>query len=633
MNKLKHWYEASPKLKHSIFLAGTGTGVGKTHVAADLMRFNPNVKYWKPIQSGLDGETDTATVRRLSARNEADFFPEQYRLKEPASPHQAASKENKILRVQDFSLPNSNSLMLVEGAGGLKVPLNLEETMLDLMVRFELPVWLVSGVYLGSINHTLLSIEALKNAGLRIEAVLFNGPANPDSELAIMQLANIPDAAWYRRDYTAENKQFPEESQGIIHPFTRYDDPEPLPIVSGKGVYLFDKEGRSYIDACSSWWTNLHGHSNSELSTALQEQAQVLQHVLFGGVTHPAAERLAEKMHSLTEQQFDRIFFSDNGSTAVEVALKMAWQGAIIRGKPVKKFLAIQGSYHGDTFGAMAVGERDIFVSAFRDLLFQVTYLPFPSLENRSDIEAFLNELKDTEDIAGFIYEPMLQGAGGMRKMHTETLNFILTRLKSMAIPLIADEVMTGFGRTGTLFAYEQTSEVPDFLCLSKSLTGGTLPLALTLIKSEHYLPFTSSDISRQFFHGHSYTGNPLACAVALKSISMLTSTEGQLQHRYTVDKSFELVSMLGAHEAVSAAWHLGTLAAFQLKSSHKGYFYNDPMRNLLYSWSLSQGLMLRPLGNVVYVLPPYITGPEEWSEIQRILASLFNRVLEFNAS
>ncbi|HKB44050.1 MAG TPA: adenosylmethionine--8-amino-7-oxononanoate transaminase, partial [Chitinophagaceae bacterium] len=311
----------------------------------------------------------------------------------------------------------------------------------------------------------------------------------------------------------------------IWHPYTQHKSAAtPLPIVKGEAVYLIDEPGNKFIDAISSWWTNLHGHAHPYIAQKIFEQAQQLEHVIFAGCTHEPAIQLAERLLPLLPGNFSKIFYSDNGSTAVEVALKMAIQLQKNKNQKTKnKILALRHSYHGDTFGAMSVSERGVFVKAFENYLFEVIFIDleekYSTLDNQCSMINF-------EEIACFIYEPLIQGAGGMNIYKTPLLNQLLKLCKQNNIICIADEVMTGFYRTGKMFASEYIEEKPDIICLSKGLTGGSLPLAVTACNQKIFDAFLSDDLYQTFFHGHSYTANPIACAAALASLDLLQKEE-----------------------------------------------------------------------------------------------------------
>jgi adenosylmethionine-8-amino-7-oxononanoate aminotransferase len=312
------------------------------------------------------------------------------------------------------------------------------------------------------------------------------------------------------------------DSEVIWHPYTQHKNLDlPIPIVKGEGSLLFDDAGNSYIDAISSWWVNIHGHANPYIAEKIYSQALVLEQVIFTNFTHEPAVRLAERLISILPGNQAKIFYSDNGSTAVEVALKMAIQYWVNKGITGRNtILAFEHAYHGDTFGAMSVSSRGVFTSAFKDFLFDVVFIETPNADNLEKIKSLIEPKK--EKIAAFIYEPLLQAAGGMNMYDAKDMDRLLNYVRSQEIICIADEVLTGFGRTGPFFASGLLSNFPDIICLSKGLTGGFLALGATACRQFIFDAFLSDDRTKTFFHGHSYTANPLACAAGLASLDLL---------------------------------------------------------------------------------------------------------------
>jgi adenosylmethionine---8-amino-7-oxononanoate aminotransferase len=425
----------------------------------------------------------------------------------------------------------------------------------------------------------------------------------------------------------------------IWHPFTQEAlDPRPVRIERGEGVYLYTHDGRKLLDAISSWWVNLHGHAHPRIAEAIAEQARKLEHVIFAGFTHDAAEELAVRLRRVLPQPLEHIFFSDDGSTAVEVALKMALQFWRNLGKSRKaRFVALEHAYHGDTVGAMSVGADSDFVAAFEELRFPVLRVPSahcfrcPVGKERAacDIDCagplarLLEERHD--EIAAVIVEPLLQGAGGMIVHPVEFLQRIRRLCTQYDVLLIADEVLTGFGRCGRMFACELAGVVPDMMCLSKGLTGGFLPLAATICTPAVYESFRSTDRSRTFFHGHSYTANPLGCAAAIASLTIFDSEP--VFDRIAAIENFhrQKAPGLAKHPAVADVRTIGTVMAVELKAGDPGYF--SELRPALYDFYLSKGVLLRPLGNVVYILPPYVITAEQLHYVYDVIAQSLDRV------
>lgn len=397
--------------------------------------------------------------------------------------------------------------------------------------------------------------------------------------------------------------------------------PEALGVDRAEGSYLYLSDGRKVFDAISSWWVTLHGHAHPKIAKAIAAQAEALEQVIFAGLTHEPAATMAHKLiarcgTSPSTEELVKIFLSDDGSTAVEVALKMAIQYWRHHGEDRRTFLALEHAYHGDTFGAMSVSARSTFTLAFEQLLFGVQRLPFPTppasgSEFSSEEEEFLESLTrecERSDVAGFIYEPLLLGAGGMKTWRAEVLKQAIEIARASGVLVIADEVLTGFGRTGTFFASEQADAGPDIMTLSKGITGGFLPLGATLATRQIYDVFLSDDRAKTFFHGHSYTGNPLACAAAVASLMVFEEEPvmGRIASIATVhsERMPQLAAKLGYTHRL-----LGTMAAME-PAVVEGYL-SERTRTLA-PRALDKGLLLRPLGDTIYLLPPYSTTPDD---------------------
>ena len=416
-----------------------------------------------------------------------------------------------------------------------------------------------------------------------------------------------------------------KDKRYIHHPFTSYSAEKlNIPIVKAHGEFLWDENGKEYIDAISSWWVNLHGHTHPYINQQIAEQLNELEHVMFSGFTHPPAVQLAEKLLGLLQPYYTELFYSDNGSTAVEVALKMAIQYWNNKGLEKKKFLAFSNSYHGDTFGAMAVSERDVFTQPFHSHLFQVEYIDLPTEDNLDRNMERLEQLFKENNIAGFIFEPLVQAAGGMRMYLAEHLDFMIRLCKDYDVLTIADEVMTGFGRTGTMFAIDHLQAKPDFICLSKGLTGGYLPLGVTAYADSIAQSFKSTEHVRTFYHGHSFTGNPISCTTALASLELFIQEDTFSKINLIRNMQLDFADMLDCYDMVENVRVTGTILAFDVKTGYGEYFYTNPVKDILAQYYLEQGILLRPLGNVVYILPPYCIGKESLERVyEAILKSL----------
>jgi adenosylmethionine---8-amino-7-oxononanoate aminotransferase len=406
------------------------------------------------------------------------------------------------------------------------------------------------------------------------------------------------------------------DKKNIWHPFTSLSAPQsPLFIDSAHGIYLITKDGRKIIDGISSWWVNLHGHSHPYIAEVLHKQALKLEHVIFAEFTHEPAIKLSENLLSILPPNQRKIFFSDDGSTAVEVAIKLALQFWFNKGMNKKTIIAIRGAYHGDTFGAMSVAERSIFTAPFSSLLFNVDFIDFPFYDNEENCLQQFKTLVEKKDVAAFIFEPLIQAAAGMRMYRAAVLDRLITLAADHDIISIADEVFTGFGRTGKLFASDYLKNKPDIMCLSKGLTGGTLPLGVTSVSERIVDPFENSDFNKTFFHGHSYTANPLACAAANASFDLLmnTSCQRRIMEISSLQNSF--AQRLKSNTNILDVRSFGTILAIELKADEPTSYANK-MRHSIYEHFLSQDILLRPLGNIIYVVPPYIISNDELNRI-----------------
>ncbi len=408
----------------------------------------------------------------------------------------------------------------------------------------------------------------------------------------------------------------------LWHPFNQYQLNSEFPKISyGKGVYLYDIHQQPILDAISSWWVNLHGHANPIIAKAIYEQALKLEQVIFANFTHEPAEQLAKNLLPLLPGKMDYLFFSDNGSTSTEVAIKMAIQYFHNQGIKKNKIIAFENAYHGDTFGAMSVSGRGIFNIPFFDMLFEVIFIPIPTLENIDEILETCNQICKKQEVAAIILEPLVQGAGGMKMYEARYLDEILALIKKNDILFIADEVMTGFGRTGTLFASNQLQQKPDIICLSKGITGGFLPLGVTACKSYIFDAFKSSEFTKTFFHGHSYTANPLACAAANASLILTTSLETQQAWEKIENQHIEFSSMAQNHPKLKNIRHLGTIWAAEIEDSNS--HYENPMSYIWAKKAIQKGVLLRPLGNTLYILPPYCINKDELNKVYEVILEI----------
>lgn len=428
----------------------------------------------------------------------------------------------------------------------------------------------------------------------------------------------------------------------IWHPFTHQKNmTPPIAIIKGEGTLLFDEDGRSYIDAISSWWVNIHGHAHPYIAEKIFEQAKKLEHIIFAGFTHEPAVELAERLIKILPGNFDKIFYSDNGSTSTEVAIKMALQywwnlegvtSSELRftskesGKQQQetrnKILAFNNSYHGDTFGAMSVSDRSVFTLAFQDKLFDVIFIDTPTNENITQLLSIIRQ--HSSQIAAFIYEPLVQGAGGMKMYDAGLLNQLINICKEENIICIADEVMTGFGRTGKLFASEYCGEQPDIICLSKGLTGGTMALGVTACTQKIYNAFVSDDKLKTFFHGHSFTANPLACTAATASLDLIEKEKSLEKINWITEENKKFAAQLVTHNpsfVIKNIRQLGTILAFEIVDGNDEYLNN--ISAAVTKKAMGLGVYIRPLGNTVYIMPPHCITQEELQKIYSTILTL----------
>ena len=425
----------------------------------------------------------------------------------------------------------------------------------------------------------------------------------------------------------------------VWHPCTQMKDHEWLPVIpvkSGKGVWLEDFEGKRYLDAISSWWVNLFGHSNPRINAALKQQLDTLEHVLIAGFTHETVIELSERLIELTPPGLDRCFYADNGSSAVEAALKMSFHAWLNQGKTGKtKFVTLENSYHGETLGALSVGNVELYKKTYKPLLLDTISVPSPDCYHRESGESWrdysIRQFKKMEtvlatqadEVCAVIVEPLVQCAGGMRMYHPVYLKLLSAACRKYNVHLIADEVAVGFGRTGTLFACEQADISPDFLCLSKGLTGGYLPLSV-VVTGNHIYDCFYDDYENQtaFLHSHSYKGNPLGCRAALATLDIF-------QDDNVIEKNLELSGLmeqatreLADHPNVAEVRQTGMIVAIEMikdKASRTPWPWQERRGLKVYQHAISQGVLLRPLGNVIYFMPPYVITPEEIELMARV--------------
>lgn len=617
----------------NLIVLGTDTDAGKTTFSLLwLAAFADDWGYWKPLETG---DSDSATIHRLVP--EAVVHPPILSLREAVAPLLAAKREGRTVpSAADLAnqVPATNRNVLIETFGGPLSPLNETELQIELVRRLGFPCVLVASSAVGAVGRTLSALAGMGT--LRPVCVVLLGERDEFAEAEIAKHGSVNvvslampetrDGVEIRASAEAQKhlleqirSQIPSLSRPAVdlpardaatvwHPYTplRPATP-PLPVVSSHDEFLHLADGRRLIDAVSSWWTILHGHRFPPLVAALKAAADRLDHVIFAGITHPDAVELAELLLRTCPWTGGRVFFSDNGSTAVEVALKLAYQFWCHRGESHRKlFVGFEHAYHGDTFGAMAVGRDRLFFGHFEPLLFEAAQVPLDA--NRLD--EFL--AKRGHEVAGVIVEPMVQGAGGMRMHSPETLRDLHAATARHGVLFLADEVMTG-NRTGKRWAFEHAGIAPDLIAASKTLTGGMMPLAATLISPRILAEFDTADRSKTFFHGHSFTGHPLACAVAV-------ANEKIVREPHVLERALDLGSFWEAelgplrdHPRVADVRICGSIAAVEVRAEG-GYLAAEAER--WKSLAIDHGVLLRPLGNVIYAMPPLVASSESLAKI-----------------
>ncbi len=420
-----------------------------------------------------------------------------------------------------------------------------------------------------------------------------------------------------------------DDLKNIWHPCTQMKDHETLPLIPidrGEGVYLYDFDNNSYIDAISSWWVNIFGHTNRHISNRVKKQLDTLEHVLLAGFTHKPAVNLADKLVNLTPSGLDKVFFADNGSSAVEVALKMSFHYHRNRGENRPLFLSLTNSYHGETIGALSVGDVELYKETYAPLLISCIQTPVPKDQSEESANEAIFELEKVleergDEISAFIIEPLIQGAGGMHMYHPIYITEAKKLCEKYGVHLIADEIMTGFGRTGTMFGCEQAEVTPDFMTLSKGLTGGYLPLAVVMTTNEVYSAFYCDyNEHKAFLHSHSYTGNPLACSAALATLELFEASDVLGDNRKKSAYILEKLEKFKTLPNVKEVRQTGMVVAIELK----GYKAEERIGLKVYQYGLDNGVLLRPLGHIIYFMPPYIIT---YDEIDKMIDTAYEAI------
>ncbi|WP_100804351.1 adenosylmethionine--8-amino-7-oxononanoate transaminase [Ulvibacter sp. MAR_2010_11] len=415
------------------------------------------------------------------------------------------------------------------------------------------------------------------------------------------------------------------DKKHIWHPLTQHQTATPpIGIVKAKGALMWDENGKEYIDGIASWYTAMYGHCNDAIITAVSNQLKELDQIVFTGFTHKPAVELSEKLMAILPSHLQKIFFNDNGSTAVEAGIKMALQYHFNKGEKRNTLIAFEDGFHGDTFGAMSVSGLSVYNGPFEDFFLNVKRIPVPQKHNLTEVLSKLKEIISENNCAAFVYEPLVQGAAGMKFHNAEGLETLLQLCKENEVLCIADEVMTGFGKTGTNFASEYLKTQPDIMCLSKALTAGVAAMSITACSQVVFDAFLDDEIAKGFFHAHTYSANPLACSAAIAGIDLLTSAEIQndILRIERLHKAFS--EKIKAHKKVAAVRTLGVIFALDLNVEMERY---GTLRNILFDHFMAEGVFLRPLGNTVYILPPYIISNDQLHKIYNTIESALSIV------
>jgi len=662
--------------KRIFFITGTDTGVGKTIAVAVLKTLlekqGLSVGVMKPVQCG--GNDTRFLKNSLNLQDDiSDINP--FFAKAPLSPHLSFAREKRTIS-PDVILQTAKKLqakynvLLIEGAGGLMVPLKRGYFVADLIRDLDADVIVVSRLGLGTINHTLLTVTQARDFGLNVVGVLFNEAkqsrvgipekTNPKAvkefgsvevlgtipylkslqskdiiqacqkRVDVRKLLHIDDSSARTRELALKDKKY------VWHPFTQMQDwlnSTPLVIDQAQGSYLIDVQGNRYIDGVSSLWVNVHGHRKREIDQAIKAQVNRLSHSTMLGLSNTPAIELAKELIDIVPRGLAKVFYSDNGSTAVEVAIKMAYQFWQNKGEKQKTQIAhLANSYHGDTLGSVSVGGIDLFHKAYRKIIFKTIKVDFPDCYRAPKgktypdytfecFERFEKLIKrEHKRIACFVVEPIVQGAAGMIMWPKGVLKRMHAVCKKYNVIFIADEVATGFGRTGKMFACEHEGVTPDILCLAKGITGGYLPLAATLTTKRIFDGFLFDyQAQKTFFHGHTYTGNPLACAAALANIHIFReeSTLAKLQPK--IKYLSERLQVFYNLPHVGQVRQRGFMVGIELvedRATQKPFPWQEKIGIQVCAQARRYGIVIRPLGNVIVLMPPLSMSVRELDEL-----------------
>jgi adenosylmethionine-8-amino-7-oxononanoate aminotransferase len=659
-----------------LFVAGTGTGVGKTVVSAVLARAlrqddgEAPLRYWKPLQTGWPEDDDAREVARLARLAPGDVAPAVARLALPASPPEAAAAAGVALPArlappEACDAPEATT-WVVEGAGGLLSPALDDATVADVATSLGLPVVLVARGAVGTLHETAAALEAARARGIEPAGVVVSRAPSawalarlrslgaPAPVVVVPDLGPAPSAeavekaaaalrsgaegaallACARRDRDPEASAegwVARDARVVWHPYTQHATaPPPVVVVAARGATLRLADGREVLDGVASWWACLHGHGHPAIAAAVARQARTLDHSIFAGATHPAAVRLAERLVERAPPGLSRVFFSDDGSTAVETALKAAVAWHARRGDARRtRLVALEGGYHGDTAGAMSVSDDGPFTRDFAPLRVPVDRTPVPADED--GVPAAVASLERLLERGGgahaaVVLEPVLQAAAGMRVHPPRFVAQAARVARAHGALVIADEVATGFGRTGPVFACALAGLAPDLLCVGKALTGGALPLAATLATEAVFDAFRSPARADAFLHGHTFTGNPTACAAALASLDLLD--DRALARGVALGERVRgrLRAALAGDPRAGAVRGIGLVAAVDATPGAGGGYLAEVSAALARA-ALDRGVLLRPLGDVLYALPPLCATDAEADRVALAMAAAVRSV------
>jgi len=413
------------------------------------------------------------------------------------------------------------------------------------------------------------------------------------------------------------------DKKHLWHPLTQHKlDAAQLPITRAKGALLFDEEGKEYIDGIASWYTVMYGHANEQIVSAITKQMQTLDFVMFSGLTHEPAIELSEKLMEILPNNQAKVFFNDNGSTAVEAAIKIALQYFHNDGEKRDTLIAFEDGFHGDTFGAMSASGLSSYNGPFEDFLLKVERIPVPKEDNNEEIKRQLSQILKKNSCAAFVFEPLVQGAAGMKFHSAEGLDALIRLCQEHGVLCIADEVMTGFGKTGKNFASDNLENKPDIMCLSKALTAGMFPLSITSCSQKVYDRFLSDEVHKGFFHSHTFSAHPMGCAAALAGIELLTSPEITAAREHINRSHNDYLLQIKSHKQVEDVRVMGVILAIDLNIKTGRY---GNLRYELYNFFMQRGVLLRPLGNTIYVLPPFIISDEELQKVYETITEALN--------